>query len=156
MNNILSRLFNALKYLLLVISFVLVLFGIMAMYKRLDKSMTEAIPLFIPFILVLIIYIVNIFIKSNIIRDNLLFNFTSVLLFVAIIIIGLRAKFDTNMLVYYKYGIEYNPLYLSDNLSTIKTCLYVLFGSNLLFLLSLFFEDKKVANSKKEQKKDKK
>ena len=143
MSKILSRLFNALKYLLLVVSFILILYGVMVMYKRLDKSMLEAIPLFIPFVLVLTIYIVNIFVKSNIIRDNLLFNFTSVLIFIAIIIIGVRAKYDTNMLVFYKYGINYNPLYLSDNLSTIKTCLYVLFASNLLFLISIFFEDKK-------------
>ena len=101
--------------------------------------------------LVLIIYIVNLFIKSNVIRDNLLFNFTSVLLFIAIIIIGVRAKFDTNMLVFYKYSINYNPLYLSDNLSTIKTCLYILFASNLLFLVSTLFEEKE--KIKKEGKK---
>lgn len=143
MSKILSRLFNFIKYLLLVISFMLILYGVMVMYKRLDKSMLEAIPLFIPFVLVLIIFIANAFVKSNIIRDNLLFNFTAVLIFIAIIIIGYRAWFDKNMLVFYKYGIDYNPLYLSDNLSTIKTCLYVLFASNLLFLISIFFEDKK-------------
>lgn len=144
MSKILSRMFNLLKYLLLVVAFLIILYGVFATYKRLDKSLLDAIPSILPFILVFVIFVVNIFIKSNIIRDNLFFNFVSVLLFVVIIIIGLRAKFDTNMLIYYKYKVQYNPLYLSDNLSFIKISLYLLFATNLLYIISSFFEKKEV------------
>ena len=149
MSKILSRMFNLLKYILLVVSFLIILYGIFVTYRRLDKNITDAIPLIIPFILVFVVFVINIFIKSNVIRDNLLFNFVSVLLFAVIIVIGLRAKFDTNMLIYYKYKVKYNPLYLSDNLSFIKISLYLLFASDLLFIISSFFEKNKIENNEK-------
>lgn len=144
MSKILSRILNVLKYLLLVVAFMFILYGIMATYKRLEKNILDAIPVFLPFFLVFVIFIVNIFVKKNVIRDNLLFNFVAVMIFIGIIIVGYRAKFDTNMLIYYKYNIKYNPLYLSDNLSMIKISLYVLFASNLLLLISTFFDKKQM------------
>lgn len=143
MKIVFSRLLGFLKYLLLVISFALVFYGIVVTYRRLEKDIVEAIPILIPFVLVLVVFIINIFIKSKVIRDNLLYNSISVIVFLSIIVICLRAKFDTGMMLYYKYGIDFNPAYFADNLSTIQMMLYTLAGSNVLFMLSTLFVDKK-------------
>ena len=167
MKKILSRVFNILKYVLLIGAFILVFLGIVYTYRRLEKSLVEAIPVFLPFALLFIAFIVNIFIKRSTIKDNLLFNFTVCLVLIAIIVIGLRALLDKNMLLYFKYKINYNPLYLSDNLSTIEVMLYCLFGADILFLISdilskpkpekikiKIFEKIKTKKDKKEDKKE--
>lgn len=145
MKKILSRLFYVLKYPLLIIAFALVLYGIIRTYQRLEKSLLESIPVFIPFALLLITYFVNLFFNKPVVKDNLFYNLTSVLALSVIIIIGLRAMLDTNMLLYHKYQVNYNPLYLSDNLSSIKLILYCLMASNVILMVSTVF-DKKEAN----------
>lgn len=150
-----SRFLGFLKYVLLIVSFALVFYGILVTYKRLDKNILEAIPLFIPFFVILVVYIINLFIKSNIIKDNLFYNAVSAIVFVVIIIILIRAKFDTGMILYYKYAIDFNPAYFADNLSTIQMMLYTLAGSNVLLMLSTLFDEKKVkVVEKKEIKKE--
>lgn len=143
MNKILSRIFSVLKYILLIAAFGITLYGMIMTYKRLEKDLVEAIPTLLPFAILLITFLVNLFIKSPVIKNNLLYNFTAVVVLAVIIVIGLRAKFDTNMLLYYKYKIDYNPLYLSDNLSSIKLMLYCLTGANVLLMLSTIFDRKK-------------
>ena len=142
MNKILSRILGFLKYLLFVGAFLFVLLGILLTHRRLEKEITEALPILLPFALLLITYIFNLFIKSKVIKDNLLFNFTSVVVFAVIIIIGVRAKFDTSMLLYHKYQIDFNPQYFADNLLTIQLLIYSLFTANVIYLISTFFEDK--------------
>lgn len=142
MKLILSKLFNIIKFILMFASFALILMGVLFTYKRLDKSLLEATNIFIPFILIIILTVINMFCKKAKMSENILFNFTSILVFASIIIIGLRAKFDTNMLLYYKYQINYNPNYLADNLSTIKVLLYCLSGANLFILINSLFVNK--------------
>ena len=55
MNKILSKFFEIIKIIFFVASIVLVLFGILSTYSRLQKSLTEAINIFIPFILLFIL-----------------------------------------------------------------------------------------------------
>lgn len=142
MKILLSKLLNILKFILMFISFALILMGVLFTYKRLDKSLVEAINIFLPFILIIVLTVINMFSRKAKVNENLLFNFTSVLVFTVIIIIGVRAKFDTNMLLYHKYQINYNPNYLADNLSTIKVLLYCLAGANIFILLNPLFEEK--------------
>ena len=141
MSKILSKLFSLLKYVLLILAFAITLFGIINTYKRLEKPIMDALPVFIPFLLVFVLFIVNIFVKKAKIGENLLFNFTAIVLFIIIIIVGVRAKFDTNMLLYHKYKIDYNPLYFADNLSSIKIMLYCLALSNFFLILKSYFEE---------------
>lgn len=154
MKKILSRAFYLLKYILLIIAFALVLYGIIRTYQRLEKSLLESIPVFIPFALLLITYFVNLFFSKPVIKDNLFYNLTSVLALSVIIIIGLRAMLDSNMLLYHKYQINYNPLYFSDNLSSIKLMLYCLIATNVILMVSTVFdkdENKKLKSSTKEK-----
>ena len=103
MNKILSKFFEIIKIILFVASIVLVLFGILSTYSRLQKSLTEAINIFIPFILLFIVYLINFARKDKKVNENILLNFVSCLVFISIIIFSLRSKFDTNMILYYKY-----------------------------------------------------
>ncbi len=145
MTKILSKMFSILKILLLLGAFSLIFIGILFTYKRLNKTVIDAIPIFLPFVLIFILLIVNIIIRKAKINEILIFNFTSCIMFAAIIYIGYRAKFDTNMLLYYKYQINYNPSYLSDNISSIKVMLYALVAANVFYLLKSLFVEKKVA-----------
>ncbi|MBQ6547180.1 MAG: hypothetical protein IJL74_04205 [Bacilli bacterium] len=135
MKDLLAKLFGVLKYVLLIISFGLIFFGIMSTYSRLNKSMTEAISVFLPFALVLIVFIVSMIMNSKLSESKLLFNFVSCLVFTVTIIIGLRSIFDKNMLLYYKYQVNFNPTFFADNLSAIEFMLYMIFFSNVILII---------------------
>lgn len=144
MEKILSKLFGFLKYILLIASFGLVFFGIIKTYVRLEKPLTDAIDIFIPFVFVLLMYIINMFKKNKYVTDNLFFNFVSVVVFIVIIIIGLRSLLDTNMILWHKYNTEFNPAYFADNLSLVTSLLYMIGAANvLLFICGLVDRDKK-------------
>lgn len=135
MIKIFSRLFYYLKYLLLIVAFGLVFFGIIMTYKRLDKSLVESIPVFVPFLFVFIVFLANMFIRKVSLKDHAFYNFTCCFVLGVIIYICLRAKFDTNMLLYYKYKIDFNSLYFSDNVGFIKLMLYFIGSANIFLLI---------------------
>lgn len=143
MKDVLSKLFGFLKYILLIISFGLVFYGIMATYSRLEKPLTDAIGVFIPFALVLLVFVISLVMGSNLSNSKLMFNSVSCLVFVLIIVVGLRSMFDKNMLLYYKYGINFNPSFFADNLSAIEVMLYMLFGANVLLIICDLLTKKK-------------
>lgn len=145
MKDVLSKLFGFLKYILLVISFGLVFFGIMTTYSRLEKPLTDAIDVFLPFALVLIVFLVNLIMSSKLANSKLLFNFVSCFVFIVTIIIELRSMFDKNMLLFYKYQINFNPTFFADNLSAIEFMLYMIFGADLLLIVcDLLSKEKKI------------
>ena len=138
MKDILCKIFGFFKYVLLVISFWLVFYGIMVTYGRLEKPLTDAVYVFFPFAFVLTLFLVTLISRSKSIGESLLFNFVAVFVFLVIIIICLRAMFDNNMILFYRYGINYNPAFFSDNLSAIEAMLYMVGGANVIFLLCDF------------------
>lgn len=143
MNKILSKFFEIIKIIFFVASIVLVLFGILSTYSRLQKSLTEAINIFIPFILLFIVYLINFARKDKKVNENILLNFVSCLVFISIIIFSLRSKFDTNMTLYYKYNIGFNPAFFSDNLAFVITMLYCLILSNVFLIISSLMSNEK-------------
>lgn len=136
MSKIFNALFAILKYLLLVISIALVLMCIMLTYKRLEKSLVESWQIFLPFAVLLICYIINLLGKQKAVNSNLFYNFVSVLAYVAIIIICVRSLKDTNMVLFYKYKINFNPSFFSDNVSTIQLMAYCLAAANIFLMFT--------------------
>ena len=134
MRELLCKIFSFLKYILLIVSFGLVFYGIINTYGRLEKPLTEAISIFVPFGVVLLLFLINLFTRSKYTSTSLLFNFVSVFAFVVIIIICLRSMFDTNMILFHRYGIDYNPSFFADNLSVICAMLYMIGASNVILL----------------------
>ena len=131
-----NALLSILKYLLLLAATGITFYGMLIMYDRLEKPITGAIPTILPFIILLIIFMLNIVLKQKQVTQNILYNITSVIALAVIIFIGYRAKFDTNMALYHQYGINFNPAFFSDNLSAIKTMLYCLIASNILLMFT--------------------
>lgn len=144
MRDVLGKILSFLKYILFIIAFGLVFYSIMKTYGRLEKPLSEAINVFIPFGLVLITFLISLVTRAKYVSKSLLFNFVSVLFFIVVIIVCLRAMFDNNMVLFYRYGIDYNPAFLSDNLAGFMAILYMIFGANVILLLcSLIDRNKK-------------
>lgn len=143
MKDILCKCFSFFKYILLVVSFGLVFYGIIVTYGRLEKSLVDAINIFIPFAVVFILYIIDLIFKPKYVSKSLLFNFVSVMVFVVIIIVCLRAMFDTNMILFQKYKINYNPAFFADNLAAVQAMLYMISGSNIILLICSLLDKKK-------------
>lgn len=146
MKDILCKLFGFFKYILFIVAFGLVFYGIMVTYGRLEKPLTDAVDVFIPFGVVLVLFIITLIVKSKYVGSNLLFNFVAVLVFILTIVICLRSMCDTNMILYHRYGIKFNPAYFSDNLSAIQSMLYMLAGANALLIICDFVNKKKKNN----------
>lgn len=163
MKDILSSVFGFLKYFLLIAAFGLVFYCINITYARLEKPLSEAVGVFIPFGFVLLMYIVNLVIRSKSVKGNLLFNFVSVFVFSITIVICLRAMFDSNMILFERYGINFNPAYFADNLSMVESMLYMIGGANVLLVLCDIIgkerkkknKDKKKVSASKEKDDDK-
>lgn len=135
MKDILCKFFGFFKYILLVVAFGLVFYCINVTYARLEKPLSDAINVFIPFGFVLLMFIITLIVKSKSVGKNLLFNFVSVFVFLITIVVCLRSIFDTNMILYHRYGINFNPAYFSDNLSMIESMLYMIGGANVVLLI---------------------
>lgn len=144
MKTVLSKMLYYLNFILLIAAFGGVLYGMIMTYKRLDKNLMDALYIFIPFGILFVIMIIEMFVSSKYIKNNLFLQLVSFIAFMAILIVTLRAKLDTNMLLYHKYGIGYNPLYLSDNLSFILSLLYFIVFANVLLLFKTFIFREKI------------
>lgn len=141
MKKIINIVLSALKVILLLVSAGLIFYGLLVTYARVDRSIGHAIPVMIPFVLLLILSAISFIYKIKLVNNNLFFNITAVMSLFAITYVGYRAKFETNATLYYKYKIGYNPSYLSDNLGTIQTLVYLLVIVNaLLIAYAMYFK----------------
>lgn len=151
MKRIFNGLFYGLKFLLLIGAFGLTLFILIRMNIRLEKDMTSVIPQFIPFTILLVLFIVNMILKQVGISKNLFYNLTCCLVFITIILVGCRAIFDTNMVLNakYGYGIDFN--FFDNFLPYIKIMLYGLIIADILFMFRE--KDKKIEEKSNDKKK---
>ncbi len=149
MKKILNGLFYFLKFLLLIGAFGLTLFILVRMNIRLDKSVTTIIPEIVPFILILLVFIINFIFKQKGVTDNVFYNITCCLVFTTIIVASLRAIFDTNMVLNkkYGYGIDFN--FFDNFIAYIKIMVY---GLSIANLFLMFREKDKDEKPKKEKK----
>ena len=147
MKKIFNILFYGLKFLLFIAAFGLTLFIFVRMNMRLEKSIVSVLPELIPFAALLVIFVINMLFKQTGITKNLFYNLTCCLVLGTIVFVCYRTIFDTNMVLFYRYGIDYNPAFLSDNLSAIQAMLYMVGGANVVLLLCSLIDKK---SSKKE------
>ena len=75
MLRIINGLLNIIKLLMLLVCFVLTFFIIIKMYQRLDKNFIGAIPNFIPFVLLFIMFAINLIFRQRQVTKNVFFNF---------------------------------------------------------------------------------
>lgn len=142
MQKILNMFLYILKFLLLLGAFGITLFVILKMNQRLNKDILSSYAVFLPFLILLIFFILNIMLNQKHVTNNLFYNITCNLVFLVIIVVGLRALFDTNMVLgeRYGYGIDFN--YFDNFISYLKLMLYGLCIADILFMFHIK-EDKK-------------
>jgi len=148
MKKILNIMFDILKYVLLLGAFAITLFIIVRMNARLNKSFSSVISEFIPFLLIFILYVINIIFKQDSVNDNIFYNLTSCIVFLTILVVGYRAFADKNMVLNEKYGYGVDFNYFNTFIAYMKIMLYGLSVSNVLFMIH-----PKEKTSKKEKSK---
>ena len=101
---------------------------------RLNKDIVSVLPQFIPFLLLLVLFIVNMIFKQEGVTKCLFYNLTCCLLLTTIVLVSLRSIMDTNMVLNgkYGYGIDFN--FFDNFLAYIDIMLYGLIISNILFM----------------------
>ena len=134
MKKILNILFYVLKFILFLAAFGLTLMIIVQMNHRLNKSFMTTVNVFIPFIILLILFIVNLIFKHKNVTDNIFYNITCCLVFLTIIYVSYRALSDKNMVLNekYGYGIDFN--YFSNFVSYLKIMLSGLNIGNIFLM----------------------
>lgn len=124
------------KVFLLLISFAFMFYVVLSIYDRLDKSLFEAIDIFLPYLVIFILFILNYVLKQKMVIDNMFYNLTSCLVFIVLIFISYRSMFDNYMLISYRNDSNINFQFFSDTISVVKSLLYLLIGSNILLMFS--------------------
>lgn len=137
MIKIVNTFFSFLKIILLLASFVFSFFIIVNMYRRLEKNMVEAIFNFVPFILLFILFAINIIFKQKSVNNCFFYNITCCLVFGMVLFAVYRTFFDRNMVVMIRLGYDINFNYFADVIAPMRAMLYILSVSNIL----LMFED---------------
>lgn len=135
MTDAINKILFYIKVILLLVAFTLSLYIIMMMYDRFGRGIMDLILLFIPMLLSLITFVVSFFFKDG--NKSILFNVSTVLALLAIVIICIRALIDKNMVLNIKDGINY--YYFENQLRQIKILMYMIFFGNLV----LFYKERK-------------
>lgn len=150
MNKIINWFLCIFKMLLLLICFVFTFYIIVGMYNRLEKNIVDAIYNFIPFVLLFILFSINIILKQKNVIQCTFYNITCCLVFIMILFSIYRTFFDQNMVVMIRLGYNINFNYFADMIAPIKAMLYILCLSNMLLIVSnlKFGKLEKIADKK--------
>ena len=138
MIKILNKMLLVLKNIMLPILMAVTIYIIIFTYKRLDKDVLglEFVLNIVPFLLIIILNMLNIIFKHDSIKNNIFYNITSFLVALTIAVFCLRALNDKNMYLWYKYEYKINFNYFSDQLAAIKMMLYGLSVSNIILIIA--------------------
>lgn len=152
MTKILNKLFRILHIIMLPILLVATIYIVMFMFQRLEKEIfganfLEFLGVIFPYLLLIILNIINMFLKQNNVKDNLFYNTTAFLVMIVITVFCLRALFDQNMFLWHKYGYNMNFNYFSDQIAPMKVMLYGLSIANVVLMIDGYIK----SNNKSEK-----
>lgn len=155
MTKILNKLFRILHIIMLPILLIATIYIVMFMFQRLEKEIfganfLEFLGVIFPYLLLIILNIINMFLKQNNVKDNLFYNTTAFLVMIVITVFCLRALFDQNMFLWHKYGYNMNFNYFSDQIAPMKVMLYGLSIANVVLMIDGYikFDNKSEKNLK--------
>lgn len=146
MTKLLNYLLLALKFILLLISFVITFFIMISMYNRLDKNVLDCIPTMLPFILLLFLFTINVILKQKETMNNIFFNLTCCLVFMVILVSAYRSFFDQNMVMITKLGYNINFNYFADVIAPMRAMLYLLVLADIILMIVSKMDQLKVKN----------
>lgn len=136
MKKIINSLFSIIKVVLLLISFIFVFYVTMTLYEILGKNILDALDIFVPYFLLLLLLILNYVLHQKQITGNLFYNITCCLVFLVIIFISYRTMFDENMLVRYRSGYNMSFYYFLDMMKPLKAMFYLLIAGNICLMVT--------------------
>ena len=136
MKKVINKIFYYAKFVLFIIAFALSLYILLKMSMRLNKGYVDVVYTFIPYIILLLLFILNAFIRNKNINDNLFYNISCCLVFFVNIIVSLRSIFDCNMILNKIYGYSINFAFFNDYLSFNKILFYGLIIASIFFMFS--------------------
>lgn len=137
MKKVINILLIFIKFLFLLISFVLTFNIVLRMYERLGKNYIESIPVFIPYIVLFLLFSINFIFRQKRVNNCIFYNITCCLVFAMLIFCGYRAMNDEYMLLYIRLGdyhINFN--YYADIIAPMKVMLYLLSISNVILMFT--------------------
>lgn len=153
MEKVLNVFFSILKFLLLLISFMITFYIIMNMYHRLDKNIIECIPTMLPFVILLFLFILNFIFKQKAVNGCLFYNISCCIAFSVILLSAYRSIFDENMVMILKLGYHINFNYFADVIAPMKSMLYLLIIANIILMIIGILTSKTNHKNKLEVKK---
>ena len=145
MIKIINSILYIFKYLLLILCFSLGGYIVLYMYQRLNKSLMDSIFLALPFLILFVLFAINMLANQKRVTGNLFYNLTCCFVFLVVLFIEYRAIFDSNMIANSKLGYNINFNYFADNISAIKVMVVGLIIGNLLFMLRTDTKNKEKA-----------
>ncbi len=145
MIKIINNLLNILKILLLIACFIFTFYIIVNMYNRLGKDLIGGLSNFVPFILLFILFSVNLIFKQKSINQCTFYNITCCLVFLMLLFSIYRTFNDKNMIMTMRLGYNMNFNYFSDMIAPMRFMLYTLSLANVLLMVT----DLKIFNEKK-------
>ena len=137
MKKILNGLFYFLQLMLFIGAFALTLMVMIQMNRRLEKSFMTTINVFVPFAILLVLFMVNMIFNQKTVRGNLFYNLTSCLVFGTIVVVALRAMLDHRLILstLNSYHMDFN--FFANFLPFLKIMLYSLCVVNVLLMFHL-------------------
>ena len=136
MKNLTNKVLLITKFMILIISFIWIMFILLNMYQKLDKSIDiDFIMLIIPFIILIILFFFNFTFKVDSVRNNILYNVTCNISLLSIVYLLYRTTFDKNMIYYFKDGYNINFTYFNEQNMYIKIVMLLMIIINIMLML---------------------
>lgn len=144
MKKLLNGLFSILKIILLVASFAFVFYIILTLYEVLEKNILDAIDIFIPYFILLILLVLNLGLHQKQLTGNIFYNITCCLVFSVVIVVCYRTLFDENIVLRYKNDYNMAFSYFLDMMQPLKAMFYLLIGGNICLMFAKCDASKKI------------
>lgn len=149
MKRSLNILFNILKFILLIVVMISFVYIMFFMYKRLNKDFAGIFISVLPYILLLILFVVRATFTNLKNNQSLLYNFVCCFTLGMIGFSCYRAIFDSMMLIRDGFSSHINFNYFSSHVKVFDILIYGLFISDILLI---FLNKKKVDGGYNEEK----
>ena len=134
MKRILNGIFHILKLILLIVSFGLTLIIIIHINNRLNKGFNTVISVFVPYIVLFVLFCLNLILRRKGVNKNIFYNITCCLVFATILVVVYRSYNDKNMVLNQKYGYGIDFNYFNNFISYMKIMLYGLSIANVFLM----------------------
>lgn len=151
MVKVFNKLFNVLKVFLLLLDLIIILYITLFMYYRLgknvfDNSFFEFCGIMLPFVVLLTLFAINFSLKQKDIINDTFYNCSCVIAFLTILFINYRTLGDQNMIFRTTEGFNINFTYFSDQITQVKTLVYLMSLTNILLIIKNKLFHKKEIN----------